>query len=280
MKDHGEHPINCVDWSDAAAYCSFVGKRLPTEAEWEYAAGGGAENRRFSWGNNDPTTKIACYSHPGGSCPVKSFAPGAFGLHDMSGNVWEWTDSWASTFPEEPTNGKRRIFKGGSWSRRWPKWLRVKNRSHWEPETVNSWLGFRCVRTRTPIVCPADAGPADSSKSVRASDLCVRVRGEPTCEPQHGWNGTACTPLGGDGKPVARVEPRPVDKSQTTDPDEPISMSRHTSADADCVKNYPGKPVAYRWDGNTWEARIKLVAAKGCTRRDNGIRWVGACCPN
>ena len=96
--DRGEHPINCIDFTQAEAYCAFAGKRLPTEREWEYAARGGAEERRFSWGEEDPTSERACYSHQG-SCPVASFAPGAFGLHDMSGNVWEWTSSWFGPSP-------------------------------------------------------------------------------------------------------------------------------------------------------------------------------------
>lgn len=265
-----EHPINCVDHPSAEAYCRYVGKRLPSEAEWEYAASGG-DGRTFSWGEADPTTKTACFSHPGGTCKVASFAPGAFGLFDMSGNVWEWTSSWFSLFPGEPATGARKVFKGGSWSRRWPKWLRVKNRSHWEPSKSNSWLGFRCARSVSPLECPPDTAPSADGAS------CARVRGEPRCEPAFGWNGTTCTRLGSDGKPSATAEP-PFSASELTDPNEPISVSRSPADDADCQKNYPGKPVAYRWHGNTWEARVKLVKERGCTRRDNGARWVGACC--
>src|SRR5262249_9301812 len=75
----GAHPINCIDYRQAEAYCAFAGKRLPTEREWEYAARGGAEERRYSWGEDDPTQERACYDHHG-TCPVASFAPGAFGL--------------------------------------------------------------------------------------------------------------------------------------------------------------------------------------------------------
>ncbi|MBK6516890.1 MAG: SUMF1/EgtB/PvdO family nonheme iron enzyme [Polyangiaceae bacterium] len=267
-KDH--HPINCVDYASAAAYCAHVGKRLPTEAEWELAASGG-DGRTFSWGEADPTTKTACFSHPGGTCPVASFAPGAFGLYDMSGNVWEWTSTWFALFPEDPEHGERRVFKGGSWSRRWPKWLRVKNRSHWQPEKSNSWLGFRCAQTVLPLECPADAAPRSRGAG------CERVRGEPTCGPERGWNGSECTRLGADGRPSATAEPR-FSAAEIPDPSEPISVARSPQDDPDCVKSYPGKPIAYRWTGNTWEARVKLVKERGCTRRDNGARWVGACC--
>ncbi|NUP09001.1 MAG: SUMF1/EgtB/PvdO family nonheme iron enzyme [Polyangiaceae bacterium] len=270
MTGHDDHPINCVNYEDATSYCAFVGKRLPNEAEWEYAASGGGDGRTFSWGNADPTTKNTCFAHPGGSCPVKSFPAGAFGLYDMSGNVWEWTSSWFALFPGEPADGTRKVFKGGSWSRRWPKWLRVKNRSHWEPQKENSWLGFRCVKTQLPLECPTDA--ADKGGK------CERVRGEPRCEPQFGWNGSACTRIGADGKPSAKPEARTFDPSEITDPTESISMARTPKDDPDCEKNYPGKPAAYRWTGNTWEARVKLVKERGCTRRDNGTKWVSACC--
>jgi len=271
MKDHDEHPINCIDHKDASNYCAWVKKRLPTEAEWEHAAASD-KGHKFSWGNNDPTTHIACYSHPGGTCKVASFAAGEYGLFDMSGNVWEWTDSWFSMLPDDPAQGKRKIFKGGSWSRRWPKWLRVKNRSHWQPEKSNSWLGFRCVQSKLPIVCPPDAEAVGEG--------CKRVRGAPLCEPHYGWNGSACTPIGTDGKPMAVAPKSEVKPGETPSADQPISLSRTPGDDADCQKNYPGKPNAYRWTGNTWEARIKLVAAKGCTRRDNAPIWVSACCPN
>ncbi len=272
MPNHEDHPINCIDHAAAVSYCAFVNKRLPSEAEWEYAASGGAEGRKFSWGNNDPTTQIACYSHPGGTCKVASFAPGAFGLFDMSGNVWEWTDSWFSLFPEEAREGKRKLFKGGSWSRRWPKWLRVKNRSHWEPTKSNSWLGFRCVKNPSPVICPVDSEPVGHA--------CKRVRGAPLCEPNYGFNGTECTPIGSDGKPMAHRPKSEIKAGEMPSPDDPISVARTPGDDGDCQKNYPGKPAAYRWTGNTWEARVKLVAGKGCTRRDNAPTWVSACCPN
>lgn len=270
MKDHGAHPINCIDFADATNYCAFVGKRLPSEAEWEYAASGG-DGRTFSWGETNPTTKIACFSHPGGTCPVKTFAAGAFGLYDMSGNVWEWTSSWFGLFPnEEPADGKRRVFKGGSWSRRWPKWLRVRNRSHWEPNNANSWLGIRCAKTKLPLECPAE--------SEARGEKCVRSSGKPLCEPKFGWNGKACTRLDSKGVPSPVEEKRAYDPSEVTDPTEAISMSRTPKDDGDCQKNYRNLPAAYRWQGNTWEARVKLVKARGCTRRDNGTHWVSACC--
>jgi formylglycine-generating enzyme required for sulfatase activity len=267
---HDDHPVNCVSHVDATAYCAFAGKRLPTEAEWEYAASGGGEDRRFSWGNDDPTQANACFDRRG-TCAVASFPAGAFGLFDMSGTVWEWTDSWFGFFPNEPDHGTEKVFKGGSFSRRWPKWLRARNRSHWPPERENAWLGFRCAKTKLPVECPANAAPD--------GERCKRVSGDPLCEPHMGWNGHACTNLDANGKPLPGDAP-PVDTTGVPGgEDEPISVARTPGDDGDCEKNYFHKPAAYRWTGNTWDARIALVAARGCTRRDNAPTWVSACCP-
>ena len=100
--DRGDHPVNCVDARQAEAYCAFAGKRLPSEREWEYAARGGAEERRYSWGEEEPDAPSAPATTHIGTCPVASFPPGAFGLHDMSGNVWEWTSTAYGAYPDEP----------------------------------------------------------------------------------------------------------------------------------------------------------------------------------
>ena len=263
-----KRPVNCIDWNDAVTYCKTRDARLPTEAEWEYAAAGGEANHTFPWGEENPSRKNACFDAPD-SCDVASFPAGAFGLFDMGGNVWEWTSSWAGPFPGEAKTGTRKVFKGGSFSRRWPKWLRVKNRAHWTPIEHGAWLGFRCVKSVTPIACPPDAEPKDGA--------CERVRGEPLCEHGMKWNGEACNFVGANGavepgKPPAEVEPPALD------PDEPVTVARAPGDDADCIKNYPGKPTAYRWNGATWEVRVKLIASRGCTRRDNSRTWISACC--
>ncbi len=264
--DRGDHPVNCIDYAQAEAYCAFAGKRLPTEREWEYAARGGAEERRFSWGEEDPTPERACYTHRG-SCPVASFAPGAFGLYDMSGNVWEWTSTWFGPYPGEATSGVYRVYRGGSWSRRFPKWLSTAMRNRYEPDHWNASLGARCVRTRLPLVCPDDTEARDGA--------CVRVRGTPRCEPTLAWNGDACTPGGGPSPKPGIPEP----PSGPPLEDQPVSRARTPESDGDCKSHYAGKPAAYRYSGATFHARNRPLEAAGCTRRDMGLTWTSVCCP-
>jgi formylglycine-generating enzyme required for sulfatase activity len=138
----GNHPVNCVDWGQAEAYCRVVGKRLPGEEEWEYAARGGTEAHTYSWGNAAPGAQ-ACWSgrsRSSGTCAVGSFSPGAFGLADMTGNVWEWTESrW---LPGDTA----RVFRGGGWVNSKASDLRGANRFGADASHRFSFLGFRCAR--------------------------------------------------------------------------------------------------------------------------------------
>jgi len=107
-EDHEGHPVVHVSWDDAVAWCRWAGKRLPTEAEWERAARGGEEGRRFIWGDDPPSdTNIQANLWQGGfpwenrpvdghllAAPAKSFPPNRFGLYDIIGNVWEWCSDW------------------------------------------------------------------------------------------------------------------------------------------------------------------------------------------
>ena len=93
------HPIVKVTWHEAEAYCKWAGGRLPTEAEWEYAARGGKEGLKYPWGNG-VTHDDANFAGTGGrdnrknTAPVESFPPNGYGLYDMAGNVWEWVADW------------------------------------------------------------------------------------------------------------------------------------------------------------------------------------------
>jgi formylglycine-generating enzyme required for sulfatase activity len=121
----GNHPINCVDWGQAATYCNAQGKRLPTEEQWEWAARGGSRGFTYPWGNAEPDFQ-ACWSgvsERSGTCPVGSLpqgdAPG--GIHDLAGNVWEWTSS--------NYDASARVDRGGGWYNSDPSDLRAADRS-------------------------------------------------------------------------------------------------------------------------------------------------------
>ena len=156
----GRHPVVQVSWHDAAAYCAWVDKRLPSEAEWEFAARGGLEGKRFSWGDDPitperantwqgtfPRQNAGTDGHPE-TAPVGSFQANGYGLHDMAGNVWEWT---ADAF-EDPAAGTgaplERIIRGGSFlcHESYCTGYRVAARMHASPATGLMHTGFRCAR--------------------------------------------------------------------------------------------------------------------------------------
>ncbi len=154
--DLASHPIYNVDWDDATSYCSWIGKRLPTEAEWERAARGALEGEPYPWGSEKPTPEMARYSTQFGPGPVGSFLANDFGLHDMAGNITEWCQDWFSrTYyadgpdedPRGPAEGAYRIVRGGAWSDG-PNRITVFFRNWLRPNQKTPNLGFRCVRAR------------------------------------------------------------------------------------------------------------------------------------
>ncbi len=279
LESRGRHPVNCVDYRDAEAYCTFAGKRLPSEREWEYAARGGSEQRTFSWGEELPDTKRACYMHEGGSCQVGSFAPGAFGLYDMSGNVWEWTSSWFAAYPDEPAAGLFKVYRGGSWSRRFPKWLHNELRNRYRPDEHSASLGIRCAKSVVPIVCSSDAEARGDGCAAKASPIAAPAT---PCGPASANGNLPCPatrlpavglkPRGSEGLDADPLPAKPDPRTET-----PIRV-RSAEFDGDCG-HYPGYPVSFTWRGGTFQAREPLVASSGCKKRDIGVGWTSTCCP-
>jgi formylglycine-generating enzyme required for sulfatase activity len=164
-KEKANHPVTNVSWYAAVAYCQGEGKRLPTEAEWEYAARGGLPGKAFPWGDEPVDKTRANYvgSSIGGTTIVGSYPANGFGLFDMAGNVWEYlADEWGpySSSPQvNPVAGRevfldstfltvttRRVIRGGSWGGS-PINLRVAYRDSHPPEGAKDFVGFRCAKS-------------------------------------------------------------------------------------------------------------------------------------
>jgi len=149
------HPVVNVSWEDAAAYCAWAGKRLPTEAEREKAARG-TDGRRWPWGNKWDAKKTNAEGRRGGTTPVGAFPAGAspYGVLDMAGNVWNWCADWygrdyykegANRNPRGPTGGRGRALRGGSWVNT-QGLARCAYRSWNDPTYRNIYSGFRGAR--------------------------------------------------------------------------------------------------------------------------------------
>ncbi len=187
LQGREDHPVVHVSWDDAMAYCKWAGKRLPTEAEWECAARGGLEGKRYAWGNEpvSETTpqcniwqghfpdKLAQVDKFPRTAPVKSFPPNGYGLYDVAGNVWEWCSDWyrPDTYrrqleetrggvvinPQGPTDSfdprdpyaPKRSHRGGSFlcNDAYCSNYRPSGRHGNSPDTGMSHVGFRCVKS-------------------------------------------------------------------------------------------------------------------------------------
>jgi sulfatase modifying factor 1 len=168
LDDRADHPVVHVSWRDAVAYCRWTGTRLPTEAEWEYAARGGRVGTAFPWGDDlepggehrmnvfqgkFPAENSAADGYAA-TAPVDAFPPNGFGLYNVTGNVWEWCSDWLgldyyerseSTNPPGPEDGELRVQRGGSYlcHLSYCRRYRVSARYGSEPESSTGNLGFR-----------------------------------------------------------------------------------------------------------------------------------------
>lgn len=169
-----DHPVIHVSWNDAQAYCAWTGLRLPTEAEWEFAARGSRKGDAFPWGaelepsgehrmnvwqGNFPELNTQADGYAG-TAPVTAYVPNAYGLYNMTGNVWEWCGDWFSptTYqttprvdPTGPEHEHAKVIRGGSYlcHASYCNRYRVDSRSFNTPDSSTGNLGFRCARSDT-----------------------------------------------------------------------------------------------------------------------------------
>ncbi len=173
LKGYENHLVFSVSWYGAMAYANWAGKRLPTEAEWEYAARGGLAGKEYPWGDTFDSTRANCSDNNiDDTTAVGSYAPNGYGLYDMAGNVYEWcldvynynfyailparnplsgapSIQWLLDNYEKTDSHLHLVLRGGSWSSDALR-MRVAYRYHYSPTLTYSGGGFRCVKSLTP----------------------------------------------------------------------------------------------------------------------------------
>ncbi|MBI4864577.1 MAG: SUMF1/EgtB/PvdO family nonheme iron enzyme [Candidatus Riflebacteria bacterium] len=222
-----DQPVVGVSWDDAVAYCRWAGKELPTEAQWERAARGGLEGKRYPWGNEDPKGR-ACFGldgltgRPG---PVATLSANGFGLHDMAGNAWEWCADWYAggyygTSPRQnptgPPQGTERVVRGGAFHGP-DNGLLCAARHRADPAGRYLNYGFRCLRSvGSPQAVPS-AGPEIQSSPPSSPDASS-VLATPSSSP-------VASPLGGPGHSLIPLGRNPQGLEEyRSEPDEAVMV--------------------------------------------------------
>lgn len=162
VEGRDQHPVVLVNWYDATAFARWIGKRLPTEAEWEKAARGGI-TKEYPWGDAPPDGTQSIFAATPAQIPptrpVGCYAPTANGIFDMVGHVWQWCSDWFDQEsytmlshldnPSGPANGTHKVRRGGAWNVIQPFRLRCANRGAMAPEAAAPNVGFRCALDRS-----------------------------------------------------------------------------------------------------------------------------------